>query len=748
MISRSRIAAALTVPVVLWSAPASDPWETWRTRQAMRMEYRIACPWAAIYADPATHSRPQDPDLRALWEQGECEVTQIPAEAAQALWKRRGWGPGPRWFLMDEHGEIRSEHEGPLDGAALLAALKAAGWRSSSNTLTAFLKEFPDHGPARLTHFSRLGYDAIRRQRALARAMNPRPNTPEARQALVPPGTWEALHRALKAYLAVEGWESQPPGLFTSPLRWMDTTLGAHRHPLLQAPLAKARVQIEEALAENPHDPWLWGQWYSCFPDQSPLPVKELLDRLHPVPGYPWPPAVLASSLCGPLASAKEWGELLALSGSALQQAQKASALPPTDDPETFRQRNHEEWGRWQWLALSALGRSRDARELAEELSRHADDPRAFLSFLGELAKAHPEADASHLEHLKNQQAPPPPAPRPPREAPSWTPVRLAVIGRPPWLDTWTSMKEHRAFDDWTPGQELQWASLDPKEIRALEARLGWGPEPRWVALKGNELLATGTAPPRADELESRISAHAVPRLRTLHTYLAAHPRCTHARLERLEKLRPRMPHPRLEALLREDVQATMGSFLVETEGEQPLWKPEGEDWERAALAVLPRLEETLRRWPTDPRLWAAWADWSLLHPRRPSAARLLDSIGIWNDPLLDNLFQLPEHPVVSTLRRRQQWKELAAFCEILWERKIRPILSRRMPGTTNSPTLQLQKFQEVSLRTQFFNPWAEALQRTGQRLLRQRVEDELDATQAGLAARLLPPGEITPPTN
>ncbi|HXC18178.1 MAG TPA: hypothetical protein VNV60_12120, partial [Holophagaceae bacterium] len=567
---------------------------------------------------------------------------------------------------------------------------------------------------------------------------NPAPLTPEQDQA-----RWESTAKALRGFMGVEGWQIHQR-LFLV-LSRLDAAI-AKASLILKDPFQRMEQGVEAALREHPSDEGLWGLGFSFENLASIIDPEALLASLEPPPHAPWPP----EPACGPLVMAfarrDDWAGLEDLAARAFARGMNpAVALYQGQD---FRVRMIRSWGSVRFVALVHLGRKDEAAGFVKELRAQAgsawqdiasDDLARPLEY--NLGKDDPLVQS--LRAAKDDKAPP----DPPKLA--FPPVpHLALLGHPAWERAWKGLAANSAFDAWEPGEELGWQPLKPKEEQAL--RVDLGPEPRWVLLRGEELLASGTELPRPAFLADRLRAEGLPYLEQLDAFIRTHPDHLEAREARMEALRGRMPNERLEATLLGDARATLAPFLQGAEVRLPAdWKPRKELWAPAARRVLPELEAHLRRWPERKGLWEAWLDWAQVSADPPSPARMMESLAIWKTRTGGGAGPLPDavlEAVSKHLVEEERWKDLADWCRAFWEGGVRDELARLalpLPGGRR------QDRDRRGEQTQFYsravlNPYRTALEKLG-RIAQLRVFlDDVKSADPSLARTLT--ASSTPP--
>ncbi len=276
--------------------------------------------------------------------------------------------------------------------------------------------------------------------------------------------------------------------------------------------------------------------------------------------------------------------------------------------------------------------------------------------------------------------------PRPPM--PPLPPApRLALLGAPAWLKGWEAVRSSEALLPWSRA-ELAWTTLAPAEADALRVRMGWGPEPRWVLLLGEESVASGTQCPEPGLLAGILERERPSKLQRLDRILERHPTHLGARRARLALLKARMPEPRLERVLAEDARAAfppaeMGfqDYPLDFGPDAP-WKPDPALWQWSAQQVLPRLESLLRSWPNQQAVWKAWLAWARFHPERPSVVAFSGTLTLWTsrERWMGGLSLEVLRAVTEELRRDRNYPELARWLDAAWRARL---AQRRNTTTT-----------------------------------------------------------------
>ena len=606
----------------------------------------------------------------------------------QAWGLRLGWEPGPHWLLLSPTGEPLLSGTSQPDPAKWLDAMRGTGWRPRFELRDAFLREHPDNGNA----WGEALYEAARyashravvehRLNAPDPAKDPGLNLDDIDNRPTPPdqdqAQWGPAVLALRGLMGVEGWTEQPHLLL--PLISLRVG-GVKNSQIMREPLRRLRQGLETALRRRPKNILLWSAWEACWDLSPEVDPRALVQSLDGAPREPWPPLSSSGPLGEAFVSNQDWVGLESLASRAFDDAMNRDLLPYQGKDYPYQVVAN--WGFWRLLALEKQGRTTEARELVK----------AFRSTLGSrwpeyasgglgpslafyLGKEGPLVQS--LKDAKHEKAPPdPPKPVFP------PPLRLALMGHPVWEREWNRYASLAAFDSWEPGEELGWQALKPQEEKALCAHLGWGPQPRWMLLRGEEVLASGGTLPTPTYLADRVRAEGEPYLDQLGAFIRQHPDQLEAREARMGALRSRMPNERLEGTLLEDALVTLEPFHPGEGSILPMvgdWKPRRELWAPAARRALPDLESRLQRWPERRELWEAWLDWAQVSDRPASPARLMENLAIWKSrsaggagPLPDGILAL----VSKRLADEGRWQDLADWCQAFWDGGVREELRR-----------------------------------------------------------------------
>ncbi|HTL99289.1 MAG TPA: hypothetical protein VL181_10845 [Holophagaceae bacterium] len=724
----------LLIPALLASALAGQG-----AFQGDAAETRIASVKAD--QDPAVPAfgwlRPKDHHFPGAWELNPDYSRVVVAreligadfeEGEQQAWAARlGWGPGPHWLLLSPSGEPLLSGTDPPDPAKVLDAMRGTGWRPRFELRDQFLREHPDNGDAR----DEALYEAARfaSHRAVVEhrlsspdprkdpGLNPedidkRPTPPEQDQA-----QWGPAASALSGLMSVEGWAARQDLLVDLVALRVG---GVKNSTLMREPLRRLRLGIEDALRQHPENPDLWIDWqylWDIAPDSDP---RALLQGLDAMPREPWPPLASSVALVPSFVGRRDWIGLETVASQAYAQGMSPSVrrYQGKDFPVALILN----WGFPRLLALEKQGRGSEARGFVKELRTAAGSSWPEYASTGlapslEFYLGKDDPLVQSLQAAKEEKAPPDP-PKPPFPPQ----LHLTLLGHPSWDRDWGRYAALSAFDDWEPGEELGWLPLKPEEEKALRARRGWGPGPRWALLQGDEVLASGTDLPKPSFLADRLRAEGIPYLEQLDAFIRAHPDHLEARAARMGALRSRMPNERLEATLLEDARATLEPFHPGAGAVMPMvddWKPRKELWEPAARRALPELEARLRRWPERKESWEAWLDWAEVSADPPSPARLMESLAIWKarraggaGPLPDGVLEV----VSKHLMTEERWKDLADWCRAFWEGGVREELARLalpFPGDGREDRDRRERQADLYTRA-LLAPYRMALERLG----------------------------------
>ncbi|MBS1785132.1 MAG: hypothetical protein JST24_06865 [Acidobacteria bacterium] len=747
----------LLAPALFAHAP-SDPAET-----------RIA--WVKALQDSAvpffTLLRPREHRFHGAWELDpdysrvamarELVGTDFEDGEAQAWASRLGWTPGPHWLLLSPDGEALLSGMRTPESGSLLDAMRGTGWRPRFERRASFLREHPDQGDARAEDLYQAGRFASHRAVVEHRLSAPDPEKDKGLDAewvdkrLTPPdqdqAQWGPAVEAMDAFMNVEGWQEYPHLLLMQAALQVG---GAKNSGILKGPIRRFQAGLEASLQARPSDPHLWEAWGTADYLGAGSDPQPLVDDLAAMPRAPWPPLAAAPYLDYAFSQRKDWIGLEALAGRAYADAMSPSIR--AYQSKSFAAEVVSHWGFSRLHALAAEGRETEALAFVKELRaavgrRWPEYASSSLAPSLEFYLGKDDALVKALVAAKDDQAPlDAPQPDPP------PPFRLALLGHPDWEQGWSSLAELPAFDAWEPGGELVWRSLNAQEEMSLRARRGWGKGPRWVLMRGGEVLATGATLPRPAFLADRMRAEGLPYLEQLDAFIRVHPDHLEARETRLHLLCTRMPNARLEATLLEDARATFSPFLEGAEGGlRKDWTPRKDLWAPAAVKVMTELESQLARWPERVNLWRAWMDWVKVsgHPRSPT--RLMEGLAIWKTrldggagPLSDAVLSF----VAARLKDEGRWADLEDWCQAFWEGGVREDLARL---ALSAPLLDEDQRKGRGEKKERYTrdlllPYEEALQRLGQAARLKALLQEVSDLDPALAKRLTASSNSPPP--
>jgi hypothetical protein len=565
---------------------------------------------------------------------------------------------GAAWALLAPRGE------------ALLQAVHGTGARARWEVREAFLREHPAQGEAllealgfelRLLRAKVAGLDA--QGRVKVAPWHPAPGVLPADDRIALKGAGaEAMAEDLYAGMGetlgrlsrVHAWTRQARGV-AERLALVD---------LGQAPSQRRRFQqlapdLEALAVADPEDGGLLQLWLEAQGGAGQVPGT-LAGKFTPVPGTSWPAAGMVATLLEPFRRREDWaGQLRCL-----------AELTSPGPPEPLTVAGWESWCQLQGALLASRAAAFTLQGSLEQAQTSLDAAvtwgglrplqGAFLRRSGQEAGG---ALAAWRRMLARVAGRPSEKPVMPPQAP---PLRLVLLGRPPWLLAWTALRDAPDLAPWAPG-ELRWEIAGPDVHLRERARFGWDAQPRWALFRGEELLESGGTLPAPPALAARVAAHGTPLAQRLGNLLAQEPGHLAARRARFELLRQRMPDPRLEPLLVED--AVRGSLALPFTPEEA-WKPDPALWGAGAQAVLPDLEAQLRSWPTDAGLWRAWISWARFHPARPAILDLARSLPYWT-PLGDWRTTLPaaaQEAVAAELWRQGRFLEMRDWFQAAWD--------------------------------------------------------------------------------
>ena len=654
-----------------------------------------------------------DDDAVRLRFEGQLYRTVLGPQTAAKLWKAHGWGNGIGWILVDDRGTELDAGTGALYGTRALAVLRDKGLVPRWEARRAFLKEHPENGEAwaeevfRCLRIAMLHMNALERQGKAARGAATRLNViggltltepdPEARERLA-----DLIFGELAA--ALEGAKSVPDWWrsgFNASI--MLVIAGAQESPRMRDVCSRLAADLEEAFARSEGEHLVESQ-LAHFRTAAGRPLRELPDRVA-LPDQDLPVTMLFLACLGTLEGAEDWEGMLAFLGNP--------AFLGEGEVRSSAAWESRCGARCLIAALKVrplleLGRTREAREAIAE-ARSWGGEKYQGTDLGYLVGPKVMNQTLFKEALKEPVRPRPPMPPLP-PAP-----RLALLGAPAWLKDWEAVRGSEALLPWSRA-ELAWTTLAPTEADALRARMGWGPEPRWVLLLGEESVASGTQCPVPGQLAGILERERPSALQRLDRILERHPGHLGARRARLAVLKARMPEPRLERVLAEDARvafqpAEMGflDYPLDFRPDAP-WKPDPALWQWSAQQVLPRLETLLRSWPNQQAVWKAWLAWARFHPDRPSVVAFSGTLTLWTsrERWMGGLSLEVLQAVTEELRRERNYPELVRWLDAAWQAR----LEQRRTTTTTMVDERRKDWEELG--PALVTPLAETLRLTG----------------------------------
>ncbi|BDU74177.1 hypothetical protein [Mesoterricola silvestris] len=656
-----------------------------------------------------------DPDYQRLAASADWGVEGLGAAPAQDLLASRS----AQWALLAPNGEVAGVGKGRPQGTALLDAIHAVGARARWEERDAFLKQNPGQGEARreVLEFemrilkARLA-SLDRQGRIRVPAWHPEPGTPSGGGRITLAGAggdgqasdlYPGVGQALANFSRVDGWYREGHWL-ANRLALFDLGQSGALRGLFQ----DLASEVGERAAGEPDNAGLVELWMEILDGARYLPAA-LPGNFHPVPGAVWPTPQVLDTLLEPLRRRRDLqGELKLLAD-----------LTPQAPPEPLTPRGWEEH-----CDLQAALLSRKASALAGLGAW--DQARAALDAAGEWGGVRaaplvpprhggqdPSANAAWrrlLAHTVQHHARRPPMPH---VAP---PLRITLLGRPPWLLAWTALRDAPELAPWSPG-ELRWEIASHDAFVKLRAHYGWTPEPRWALFQGKELRATGETCPGPQALAGVLAGQATPLLERLGRAIAREPGGISLRAARFHAVLARMPDRRLEPLLAEDAAR---AHLVLPFRPKEGWKPSPALWGGAAETVLPQLESLLRAWPTDAALWRAWISWAPFHPGHPSILAQAQGLPYWF-PDGDWRTALPydvQRAVAAELRRQGDFNQMRDWFQASWD-----VLDHRSLRDLRPWERSWYHERRVQEDTAVFQPLREALRALG--LHEQQIELE-----------------------
>lgn len=627
--------------------------------------------------DQAAYLVQDDDLLLRLRAEGQLLISPLPKEEEQALWTARRWGGAAHWVLVDAQGQELADGAAPPSGEAVVAFLGARGVKPRWEAREAFLQAHPDHGEAwddavwKGFTLARLRLRVLQAKGQVARVpggptqailFQPYQTftapTPELREAQADQVFGEVV-RALEGQRKVEGCLDHAVGNVLTALK----LASAGTSPAFRAFCAHVLADLEAFVQVEPEGSQArnWSL-VSTLAGDSP---GRLPRDVVPLPGRIWPTLPFLIGGVRNFLGASDWDGALAFLAGA-----EPLAAPGPAGSEGWDQARaaHVAGALAKVLPLLQLGRETEALAAIEEARRGSgshwpaplSDPQVWTFLLQD-----PTLTAKVRAALTAPPLPDPPAP------PAQPPLRLVLLGQPPWREAWGRLRQGEELLPWGPG-ELVWGTLDGDPGEALRAQRAWGPEPRWVLVRGGDVLGSGRTCPSAGALADLLSAQGPSALQRLDAILERRPDHRAARRARLALLEARMPEPRLEARLVEDERLALhgddAKAPLLTFGPEAPWHPDPALWQWAALQMLPVLQARLERWPGSPSLWLDWVAWSRFHPAKPSPVALARSLTFWERPRTAELPPSVHKAVAQALRARGDLKGLSEWLWEAWE--------------------------------------------------------------------------------
>ncbi len=303
--------ALLLLPIVfLQPAQDREPQDLKRLLQELRWEKR----GALAVVDPSGEGR-MEARLKALLEEDVLLEQLLPFKtlpfkgAGQELATREGWGPEPRWVLLDAKGKVRATDTTLGTAQALADAVQAGGWIHPGRALETLLARSPGHTAAKEELL------AVRLQVAMARMRPFLQEQPSRKQdeprafTLLRPLTeaedsriWGPSATALDRLMA----DPQAQG------RRDFLPLEARFSPLMQR-TARTHLKAVESrvvLAPGRIEPWqTWIRVATCAERLDLGPLQEACLALPGAP-MPLPPQAMLDDLVEAFRHLEAWGPL------------------------------------------------------------------------------------------------------------------------------------------------------------------------------------------------------------------------------------------------------------------------------------------------------------------------------------------------------------------------------------------------------------------------------------------------------
>jgi len=661
---------------------AGSPWDAFLERHQgldPRLARWILCVRPGAYDNGALL---QDDLFRRLVLDGDLSLEALGPAEADDFWSRQSWRGPDHWALLTPAGALALAGSGQPRGGPLAQAMRDAGDAPRFEVRAAFLGSHPEQGEA-LQEEAALQFRLLRsRHRSLEAQGRPEaapagrpgagsrvtlPDTPQGR-ALAEALFGDAA-RVLGRLFAVPGW-SWAANLVTTQASLWDLS----QSPSMRAVFAPAAGAAEALLRQDPHDAALVAFWIEAREAAGLAPAAPG-GQFTAAPGRVWPSPAMVGRILEPYRRRQDWeGALRCLTG-----------LVPAAPPEPLTPRGWDDHVRLQCalrvhrgVVLGCLGSWDLAAGALDEARLWGGGQgvrEAILSQGAQWTGAEAEPAAWRAFLAQALRAEGPAAPRPEAEPP----LRLVVMGNPPWLLAWAGLPQAPDLLPWSPA-ELRWEAASREVHAQLRRRFGWDPGPRWVLFRGEAPRATGVACPEPRALATILEGESTPAFLSFQRVLEAQPDHRGARRGRFALVLTRMPEPRLEATLARD--AAAARLVLPFEPGDP-WKPDRDTWAAAAQEVLPRVEEELRSWPGRLDLWEVWISWARFHPRQPSILALAQSLPYWS-PREDWRAGLPfpvQRAVAAELRRTGAFDLMRAWFRAAWEALDQRPLAGLRPG-------------------------------------------------------------------
>jgi hypothetical protein len=532
---------------------------------------------------------------------------------------------GATWMLYEPETRRTLPGDGSGTGEDILAPLHASGFLTRWEVLENFLKEHPDHGEALEARLEL----AIRLARQRYHGLVDQRIARKGKLALPPDQqgeAWDAIFQETadtlgRLALLPDGWRFSQVDLFG----FLMATMDAGASPRMRDALERLEPTVLAAWAVNPRTGTnLTGLDGVVFGDESNLgrlwlTVETALrrDRIPACPDFLaspegiWPGSDLMRLIFFRAVITQDWEGWLSRADAAPREP--ACPVPAAQwEEHCLAQANY-----WTYTTVAQAKRgtwteARTSQALARQWGGKAVDATWWQTY--SLDPATPETGEPTFEcrppadFFASLAQPGDPAPANPCPV---APIRLVHFGSPgPW---WSELSKAPALALWGPDELI----LVPASALDQEFAARKGIHPAWMARKGEALLAMGNGQPEPRLLEAQLRAAGSTRLQRLETFIRQHPDHLDARRDRFNLVRPRLPNPLLEPFALADAAKAWISVAWDPEG---AWKPNPALWQPVAERILPDLEASLGRWPTNPRLWRAWIAWNALRakPRSP----------------------------------------------------------------------------------------------------------------------------------